>query len=325
MTFSGSNINIGIDAGSSLSKLAYSDNLSTRIIAQTEGLNLLALREGAEAFFDDMILACVIAIPETFTSIQRENVIVQAKSSGFQEVNIITAHEALTLALKLDDNEKVLVYDFGASKSEFVILEGEKVLDSVNIPDVCGNKFDEIFAEYLRERKLLKENPISEARRIKIVLSQESSRMWHNTEILRDDFERLIYFTVKRALHIMERLQRVHKPKRIILTGGCANIPLVRKILIDEFGITPEIDFNIIVRGASLKAFSLSREALRNKEIVNISAGLKKIRNELIALEDKLTRSQKDRLYLLLKQAEGINDAGIINLMENMLDEIREA
>ena len=323
MMTANSNVNVGIDAGSSVSKLAYSDNLSTRIITKIEGFDVWALREGAEAFFDDMIFACVIAIPESFGQIKREDILTQAKSSGFQDVNIITTYEALTWAVNSD--ERVLVYDFGASRSEFVVIEGDKILESVNIPDVCGNKFDEIFAEYLRERKLLKANPISEARRIKIILSRETSRIWHNTEILRDDFERLIYFPVKRASHVMERLIRVHKPDRIILTGGCTNIPLVRKILIDEFGITPEIDFNVIVRGASLKAFSLSREALRNKETMNVSSSMKKIRNEILVLEDKLTRSQKDRLYLLFKQAEGINDAGIINLMESMINEIKEA
>ena len=318
-----SNINVGIEAGSSVSKLAYSDNLSSRVIARFEGFDLLVLREEAEAFFDDMIFSCVIAVPESFNQIQRENIITQAKNSGFQNINIITAYEALAWAINSD--ERVLVYDFGASKSDMIILEGDEVLENTEVSDVSGNNFDEIFAEYLQARKLLSEKNLSEAKRLKAVLSESNSRIWHNTEIFREDFERLIYFPVKRALHSAKRLMQIYKPERIILTGGCANIPLVRKIFADELSVTPEIDLNIIVKGAALKAFSLSRELLRNKESVNISASLKKIRGEIITIEDKLTRSQKDRIYLLFKQAEGINDAGIIALIENMIDEIKNA
>ena len=188
MMTAGSNVNVGIDAGSSVSKLAYSDNLSTRIITKIEGFDVLALREGAEAFFDDMIFACVIAIPENFTQRQRDEVSVKAKFAGFRDVNIITDYEALTWELESD--EKILVYDFGASKSNIVVLEDDNIIESVNIPDICGNKFDEIFAEYLCDRKLLNEPPLSEARRIKIILSENNSRTWHNLEIFREDFER---------------------------------------------------------------------------------------------------------------------------------------
>lgn len=323
MTTAGSNVNVGIDAGSSASKLAYSDYLSTRVLARLEGFDVLALREEAEAFFDDMIFACVIAIPENFTSRQRDEVSVKAKFAGFRDVNIISAYEAMNWELASD--EKILVYDFGASKSDIVVLEGDEILEDVNINDICGNKFDEIFAEYLRERKLLDEPPLKEARRIKIILSENKSRIWHNIEILREDFERLIYFTVKRASHTAQRLMKVYKPARMILTGGCANIPIVRKIFADELNISPEVDLNVIVKGAAKKALALSKEALRRRESVNVAAGMKKIRGEFLALEDKLTRPQKDRLYLLFKQAEGINDAGIINLMEKLINEIREA
>ena len=45
----------------------------------------------------------------------------------------------------------------------------------------------------------------------------------------------------------------------------------------------------------------------------------------MIGLEEKLTRRQKDRVYAMFRQAEGINDTGIIALMENLIRDIRNA
>ena len=73
---------VGIDAGTKTSKLAYSDNISTRIIASPEGFDINALREEAEIFFDEPVFSCVIAIPENFSRRQREDILFSAKSNG---------------------------------------------------------------------------------------------------------------------------------------------------------------------------------------------------------------------------------------------------
>ncbi|MBQ9434289.1 MAG: hypothetical protein IJU26_08750 [Synergistaceae bacterium] len=45
----------------------------------------------------------------------------------------------------------------------------------------------------------------------------------------------------------------------------------------------------------------------------------------MLAIEDRLTCRQKDRVYALFRQAEGIHDSGIISLMENLIREIKNA
>ena len=55
------------------------------------------------------------------------------------------------------------------------------------------------------------------------------------------------------------------------------------------------------------------------------AARLRELRAGMLELEERLTRRQKDRVYAMFRQAEGINDAGIIALMENMIREIRSA
>ena len=170
-----------IDAGTDTSKLGYSDNLSTRIIARLDGFDPLSLREEAEIFCDEPVFSCVAAVnPGT----HHENIRAKILASGFTEAEIIPAHEALITALNYPG--KVLVYDFGASGSRLVVLEGHEVLESVIIPDVCGSGFDKAFAEYLAERRLLRsvnEAVIREARRIKHVLSEDEVLKWHGLGI----------------------------------------------------------------------------------------------------------------------------------------------
>ena len=55
------------------------------------------------------------------------------------------------------------------------------------------------------------------------------------------------------------------------------------------------------------------------------SAKLRELRGNIIELEEKQTRNQKDRLYLIFRQAEAINSTEIIKLMENLIKEIRDA
>lgn len=309
----------GIDAGSSCSKLGYSDNLGTRILARSEGADFVTLREEAEIFFDEPVFSCVIAVKDDISRRQRETLRLKAINAGFRDVNITGQFEAMTLGL--GDETRTLVCDFGASRCDFVMIDEGDVIDSES-HDVCGDMFTRIFAEYLCELRRLKKvdgNIMNEAKRIMHILSGEESRLWHNVNILRDDFERLIYFPVKRASHTFHRFINVCKPERVILTGGCANIPLVK-----EFFTGAEVIDDLIVKGASLKGLSLSKQEAKKSIADNVSR-IRALRAEILKIEEGLTRQQKDRLYVLFRQAEGINDSGIITMMENLIREIKNA
>ncbi|MBQ7169652.1 MAG: hypothetical protein IJR63_07125 [Synergistaceae bacterium] len=313
----GLNVCAGIDAGSSCSKLAYSDNLGTRILARSDGQDFMTLREEAEIFFDEPVFSCVIAVHDDIPSRQRDAVRLKAETSGFRDVNIIGQYEAVSLGLA--DERRTLVCDFGASGCGFAVLEGDEVLESA-ATDVGGNMLVKLFADCLSERRMMKKADaeiMSEAKRIMHILSDDESRLWHNVTVYREDFTRLAYFPVKRASHTLHRLIRVWKPERVILTGGCAKIPLVQ-----EFFREAEIIDDLIVRGASLKGLMLLKQETR-KNIADSVSRARALRAEILRIEDGLTRSQKDRLYVMFRQAEGMNDAGIITLMENLIREIR--
>ena len=315
------NVCVGIDAGSNTSKLAY----DSKLIAELKNFDLLKLREESEIYFDEPVFSCVVALPDSYSRRQRDDVIFSAKKSGFKNVNIITAHEAINLALNY---ERALVYDFGASRSELTVFGDNEILENVIINDVCGNEFDRAFSEWLSERFTLnlidKKVLLEKAREIKIFLSENDYVTWRDVNITRDDLERLIHFTVKRAAHVAKRLMRVYNPESFILTGGCSRIPLVRKIFTQVVKDNIEINESLIANGASIKALSLTAGD-KASERFDTAAKIRELRGNLLELEELLTRKQKDRLYLLFRQAEGINDPKIIALMENLIREIKEA
>ena len=104
-------------------------------------------------------------------------------------------------------------------------------------------------------------------------------------------------------------------------------IPEVRKVIAEVLDMTPEYRGNLIVEGAALRAMELQRNTERAKTagIPDTAARLRELRADVLAIEDRLTRRQKDRVYALFRQAEGIHDDGVIALMENLIREIRSA
>ena len=324
MSITDLNANVGIDFGTHTSKLAYED----KAVESLEGFDFLALREKSEIYFDEPVFSCVVAVPDSLGRHQREDLIFNSKKSGFKYIDLISSDEAILNALE-DKNKKILVYDFGASKSEIIFFEDGKVLDKEIIRDVSGSEFDKIFASWLRERfslSLIKENEmLAQAEKFKCGLSFKDSLTWRGIEITREDFERLIFFSVRRAAHTVERFINCYAPEKFIMTGGCIEIPVVRKIFI-ELNSKTEFNKNLIALGTAVKAGVLSSKKSRAKH-KNTAERLSKLRGALIELEDLLTRKQKDRLYFLVRQTEGFltsspNDTAIINLMENLVKEI---
>ncbi|MBQ7154169.1 MAG: Hsp70 family protein [Synergistaceae bacterium] len=316
------NVCVGIDAGSSESKLAYADNLSTRIIAVLDGLDLNAIREEAEAFFDEPVFACVAAVPENFTRAQRDDLRIRAGSSGFGKIEIIPEHEAVILGL--GGSGRTLVYDLGASACRMFMLDGAELIESVTVGDVCGREFDRKLSEYLAERFRIEAVDVNDVRRIKHALSEENYAVWRETRILRDELERLLHFPVKRTGRILSRLERVHNPDRIILTGGSIKVPCVWKVLTGSVSVKPEYRGNIIAEGAASRAMTLQNGSREARKADN-SAKIRELRAAIISIEELLTRRQKDRVYAIFRQAEGINDSTVLAMMENLIREIKNA
>lgn len=305
-------ISIGIDAGTKILTAANKG----QITAKLEGFDFNALREESEIFLDDIITSCYIAVPDDYNKRQRDEIIKLASNSGFDDVNIINSYEALIYA----DTGNSLICDFGASKFSMSVIDDNEILDEEFIPDLSGNIIDKIFTEWLSARFNINLADNTKAEHIKIYLSNNNSFTWRGVDILREDFERLIYFQVKRASHTAKKFYRIYRPAKIILTGGMNNIPIIRQIFSEELNIIPEINQDLIAKGAAVAA---SSDDDKIKAKIDTAQKFKELRGQILIIEDLLTRSQKDKLYLLVKQAEGINDSGIIEILQNLISEIK--
>ena len=306
---------VGIDAGSCESKLAYSDGLGTRIIARLEGFDLTALREEAEAFCEEPVFSCVVAADSG----------IRTEGTGFTDVCWIPQSEAVILGLKREDRN--IVCDLGASACRIYTVDGHELIEAEKITDFCGKTIDHDFEEYITERFRLNpkdQNIPIEIRRIKHSLTENDFTVWREVRIFRDELERLIHFPAKRTARVIQRLCRVHKPEGLILTGGSVKIPEVVRVFSEVVGVIPEYRMNLIAEGAAAKAREIQKDSARKLTAqLDTAARLKDLRADVLAIEDRLTRRQKDRVYSLFRQAEGINDAGIITLMEGLIRDIK--
>ncbi|MBQ6773125.1 MAG: Hsp70 family protein [Synergistaceae bacterium] len=324
-------ISIGIDAGSKTSKAAYSDSNGTRIIARLEGFDVNVLREESEIKLDDIITSCVIALPDDYNKRQHEDILNTAKRSGFENIDLISEYEAMNWAIDLESETCALICDFGASRVNLAVIGSDELIDSEVISDFGGNECDKYFASWLSERFIL--NLIDEkllrqrAEQIKFTLGVSDSLTWRGIDILREDFERLIYFPVKSITHHARKFMRIYKPDKFILSGGMSSVPLIRRLFTEALNVSPEINADLIAKGAALKAkeyYESESENNRHNHDENLQR-LRELKSEIIELEANLTRSQKDKLYLLFRQAEGINDSKIIALMEGLINELKDA
>ena len=324
-------ISIGIDAGSKTSKAAYSDSNGTRIIARLEGFDVNVLREESEIKLDDIITSCVIALPDDYNKRQHEDILNTAKRSGFENIDLISEYEAMNWAIDLESETCALICDFGASRVNLAVIGSDELIDSEVISDFGGNECDKYFASWLSERFIL--NLIDEkllrqrAEQIKFTLGVSDSLTWRGIDILREDFERLIYFPVKSITHHARKFMRIYKPDMFILSGGMSSVPLIRRLFTEALNVSPEINADLIAKGAALKAkeyYESESENNRHNHDENLQR-LRELKSEIIELEANLTRSQKDKLYLLFRQAEGINDSKIIALMEGLINELKDA
>lgn len=318
----GLNVCVGIDAGSYESKLAYADELNTRIIAVLAGLDMNALREEAEGFFGEPVFSCVAAVPENFTRVERDNLKLRAGACGFDKIEIIPEHEAMILAL--GECGRTLVYDLGYSGCRIFALDAERLVDSEILNEVCGREFERKFGEYLAERFGVEAVDVNDVRRIMHTLSVEESAMWREGRIFREELDRVEHFAVKRTARVLTRMARVLGPERVVLTGGNVKSPNVWRVIEETLMVKPEYRGNVVAEGAANRAREVQKVSVKAERADN-SEKIRELRGEIIGLEDMLTRRQKDRIYGMFRQAEGLNDAGIIALMEDMIRDIRNA
>ncbi len=243
---------------------------------QMSAMILQKLKHDAEEYLGETIEAAVITVPAYFSDAQRQATKDAGKIAGMKVERIINEPTAAALAYGLDKEEDqiVLVYDFGGGTFDVSILEitsfeGNKTIEvkSTNgINKLGGDDFDKKIVDYivdefkketkidLSKDKMAMQNIKDVAEKTKIQLSEtktakinipfisanEKGPLHLDLELTRNKFERLIDDLIEQTIDpINQALEdaelREKDIDKILLVGGSTRIPAVQEILEDIF------------------------------------------------------------------------------------------
>jgi molecular chaperone DnaK len=233
-------------------------------------LEHLKLGEGAA-------LRAVITVPAYFTEEQRGATKQAAEMVDLKVERIINEPTSAALAFGMSQLESAIyaVYDFGGGTFDVSVIESNdglvEVLSTAGDNQLGGDDLDQLFADWLWERFLKKNNlsgiqrsrkedarllRIAEQTKIKLsgekeVAVQEGFFLKHKDmnyhleqTVSRDDFENLIQQKVQQTVHhvrsaVDDARLETSALDGILLVGGSSRIPLISNMIEQQVGIVP--------------------------------------------------------------------------------------
>lgn len=253
----------------------------------------------------------VITAPAYFHNSGTEVLKLGAENAGFEIERILRepASAAVGYAINspLNDQETVLVYDFGGGTFDVSLLEVKEdngsprfdILGNQGRTDLGGKDFtrkivNEVFAkQFLDEfgtdpsdKPEVKAEWIKRAEEMKRGLSENESEIDYiqgesehlSIELTRDEFETLIEPKVDETLEITEKLlvetsRNKSEVDRLVLVGGTTRVPLVKNKIKDFTGLESEkgVDPDLaVVTGAILIAGAKGNQTIRDQNGVRV-------------------------------------------------------
>jgi len=241
---------------------------------QISAFILQKIKRDAESFLGEEVKKAVITVPAYFNDNQRTATKEAGIIAGLDVVRIINEPTAAALAYGIDKSEeeqKILVFDFGGGTLDVTIMEfGEgvfEVLSTAGDTHLGGTDMDNALIEYvckefqkdtgidLRGDKTAMQRLREAAERAKIELSgvyeteinlpyitaDESGPKHLNMKITRSKLEELVRPIVEKCRGPIDRALADAKLKRedvdrIILVGGPTRMPIVQRFVEEYIG-----------------------------------------------------------------------------------------
>jgi molecular chaperone DnaK len=233
------------------------------------------LKKDAERVLGESFIKGVVTIPANSKGLARHATKLCAGASGLQVLTLINEPTAAAICygLNAQDDQTVLVYDFGGGTLDVTILRIHhgifEEVASKGIGKLGGDDIDASMAKVLAERftektgfdimnSPYKQQFMMAVERAKIELSSEQTAVARKAELVperhlsleeevdRGHFERVIMpLVVKSGTAIDEAMKlRGMRPKdidRVLLVGGTSKIPLIRRYVAEKMaGKEPE-------------------------------------------------------------------------------------
>ncbi len=268
-------------------------------VAHVASMVLSALRADAEADFGREVRRTVLTVPAAFTDAQRQATREAAEIAGLEIMRLVNEPTAAAMAYGLATGFKgnAIVFDLGGGTFDVSILSvHEGVFEVVATGGDLffgGEDFDNVLVQWLqshipdgatRERiahdrraiqrlksiaeQAKKTISTTERAHISAVLIPDTAAMHGvgiETMLTRDFFEKLVRPKTEYCLDIVERTMKeaslqASNIDAVLLVGGMTRVPLLRSLVLERFGKTPEVDVNpdeAVAVGAAMHAAEL--------------------------------------------------------------------
>lgn len=239
------------------------------------------LKAVAERALEQSVAQAVVTVPAYFNDAQRAATKRAGELAGLEVVRILSEPTAAALAYgldKLDEHQKVAVYDLGGGTFDISVLEMREgtfqVLATAGDTQLGGDDLDRLLAEFIATKLGTSANDvrlIEAAESAKKRLSAEESVRIElpfvgSVEVSRADLEKIARPWVERTrLHCLRALSdaevKAEELDQVILVGGSTRMPLVRNYVKEIFEQEPNTSQNpdeAIALGATIQAGILS-------------------------------------------------------------------
>jgi len=233
------------------------------------------LKKDAEQALGESFIKAVVTIPANSKGLARHATKLCAGAAGLQVLTLINEPTAAAICygLNAQDDQTVLVYDFGGGTLDVTVLRIHhgifEEISSKGIGKLGGDDIDVLLAKMVAERfqektgfdiltSPYKQQFMLAVERAKIDLSSDQTAVARKAELVperhlsleeeitRGEFERIIMpLVVKSGTAIDEAMKlRGLRPRdidRVLLVGGTSKIPLVRRYVAEKLaGKEPE-------------------------------------------------------------------------------------
>jgi Fe-S protein assembly chaperone HscA len=249
---------------------------------------LRALKERAEAHFDEAIERAVVTVPAYFNDSQRQATKDAGRIAGLDVVRIVNEPTAASLAYGLHQLARgvIAVYDLGGGTFDISILRVTdgvfEVLATNGNTHLGGDDFDRALVEWLlddiraRHGADLSGDPeamqelrlAAEAAKTRLSAGERTALtlpfadFTYHREILRGELEELIEPLVQATLApcrmaLADAGLAVAAMDEVVLVGGSTRVPMVRRRVQELFGQAPHSQLNpdeVVALGAAVQA-----------------------------------------------------------------------
>ncbi|HWS95081.1 MAG TPA: Fe-S protein assembly chaperone HscA [Candidatus Methylomirabilis sp.] len=264
---------------------------------------LRQLKRNAERYFGGPVTKAVITVPAYFNDAQRQATKDAGRIAGLDVLRLVNEPTAASLAYGLDKKETatVAVYDLGGGTFDISILklhEGifeviatngdthlggddiDNLLIAIALDDIQGDLGMDVrrsgeAVQTIRKAVIDAKIALSSNDQTTLNIELPGGKRYQRT-ITREQYEQLIRPVIDRTVGPVRQAMKDASltPQEIdeaVLVGGSTRIPLVRKLVEDQFQRTPHADLNpdeVVALGAAVQANILGGGSEATKEML---------------------------------------------------------